>query len=305
MAGKRNGYIGGSVGVLANGAWGLYSNLTTVKDLPDDAGWIAKMIADPPVYAPWLLFGACVIFLAWVFWKREEPEEPQTPSFNQTTTGDGNQTIGTIASATFNTAPSPSLSNAAMPKTAEMLHYIDDKFCVSVFEMLKLLRVHDTFQNNLLIHVGAQCGLSHIEKSEFDCAQDFFEGGGTTLNLHISQMSPGPAPEVTLPKDKIVYVNFTKEFGDVSRELKKLSQSPFLPADVTGSIENLSNAIETISKSMIEFLDNCYQNQRIRFTMAVKDSNVAGGLFNDFMRHSIDLENPINELRGAIRRSLK
>lgn len=306
MGRKRNHYINGSVGLVGSGAWGLYSSLTTIRGLPEDAGWIAKMIADPPVYAPWLLFAVCVLFLAWVFWKREEPEEPQSPTLNQTTSGDGSHAIGSIGNLTLNAAsPLPNLSHAAMPKRAEMLHYIDEKFCVSVFEMLKMLRMHDTFQNNLLIHVGAQCGLSHIEKSEFERAQDFFEGGGTKLKFHISQMSPGPAPEFKLPKNKIVYVNFTKEFGDLSGELKKLSQSPFLPSEVAEGVENLSKTIESISEAMIKFLDNCYQNQRIRLTMAVKDSNVAGGLFNDFMRASIDLETPITALRSAISRSLK
>lgn len=263
------------------------------------------MMADPPVYAPWLLFAVCMLFLAWVFWKRDEPDDPQAPALNQTTIGNGNQTIGAIGNATFNsTAPLASLSDAAMSKRAEMLHYIDGKFCVSVFEMLTMLRMHDTFHNNLLIHVGSQCGLSHIEKGEFDRAQDFFEGGGTKLNFHVSQMTPGPAPELKLPKNKIVYMNFTKEFGELSDELQRLSQSPFLPPEVAEGISNLLMTIENISQAMIDFLDNCYQNQRIRFTMAVKDSNVAGGLFNDFMRESVDLESPINELRSAISRSL-
>lgn len=83
MGKKRNRYLGGGVGALGSGAWGLYSNVTTIKDLPEDAGWIAKMIADPPVYAPWLLFIASVIFLAWVFWDRVSDEnDPPNQSSN-------------------------------------------------------------------------------------------------------------------------------------------------------------------------------------------------------------------------------
>jgi hypothetical protein len=67
MARKRNQYIGGGMGTAISGLWGLYSHLTTIKDLPGNADWVTKMLADPPVYAPWLLFGASLLFLAWVF----------------------------------------------------------------------------------------------------------------------------------------------------------------------------------------------------------------------------------------------
>lgn len=72
MGNRRNKYIGGLSSVLLTGPWGLYSTFTTARDLPDDAGWIAIMLADPPVYAPWLLFALSVGFLAWVFWKRDD-----------------------------------------------------------------------------------------------------------------------------------------------------------------------------------------------------------------------------------------
>ncbi len=114
MAAKRNRYIGGSMGTLAAGAWGIYSNITTIRDLPDDAGWVAKMIADPPIYAPWLLFGICLIFLGWVFWERKEDEE-QDPTANQSKThGDNSHAfagtfrdvnIGTVAASAGDAEP--------------------------------------------------------------------------------------------------------------------------------------------------------------------------------------------------------
>lgn len=100
MANRRNKYLGGGGGTLLSGVWLLYSNFTTAKDLPDDAGWIAKMLADPPVYAPWLLLAACIVFLALVFWHRDDPDERADGTYiNQNTGGDGSHAIinhGTI-----------------------------------------------------------------------------------------------------------------------------------------------------------------------------------------------------------------
>lgn len=64
-------------------------------------------MADPPVYAPWLLFGICVIFLAWVFWRRDYPDEgPSSPEIRQTTHGRNSPNIGSITgNPTFNYAP--------------------------------------------------------------------------------------------------------------------------------------------------------------------------------------------------------
>ena len=92
MARRRNKALGGIGGSFVSGGWGLYSTVTTARDLPDDAGWAAQMIADPPVYAPWLLFVVCVVFLGWVFWDRSEDEgdSPERP----TTSGPNSPIIG-------------------------------------------------------------------------------------------------------------------------------------------------------------------------------------------------------------------
>lgn len=69
---KRSKYLCGGAGSLAPGVWAGYSTLTTARNLPDDAGWFAKMTADPPIYAPWPLLVVCIIFLAWAFWKGDD-----------------------------------------------------------------------------------------------------------------------------------------------------------------------------------------------------------------------------------------
>ena len=94
MGKKGNRLIGGSVGSILSGIWGVYSLFTAAKDLPANADWLAKMLADPPVYAPWLLFGVCVIFLAWVFWSRDDSSE-KSESFviDQSATGTSSHAI--------------------------------------------------------------------------------------------------------------------------------------------------------------------------------------------------------------------
>lgn len=90
--------LGGGVGGALTGAWGVYSTITTAKDLPADAGWIAKMIADPPVYAPWLLFAFCAVFLAWVLWFRPDQEsDGDTTTTTTETRGPGSPAFGSVS----------------------------------------------------------------------------------------------------------------------------------------------------------------------------------------------------------------
>lgn len=110
MGNRRNKYIGGWSGALLAGPWSAYSAFTTVKDLPADAGWVARMLADPPVYLPWLLFAASVVFLAWVFWKRDDgPAEPGADSPQTATTYGANSPAlsGDMRGATFNIHSAP------------------------------------------------------------------------------------------------------------------------------------------------------------------------------------------------------
>lgn len=109
MGRKRNKYLGGSAGTLIAGAWGLYSTFTTAKDLPEDVGGLAKMIADPPVYAPWLLFAVGVLFLTFVCWRRDIDEEEPSPSLLQQL-GQGHVSQNINAShSTINIGNGPSL----------------------------------------------------------------------------------------------------------------------------------------------------------------------------------------------------
>lgn len=95
MRGKRNKYIGGGTGTVLAGVWAAYSKFTTARDLGDDAGWLAKMLADPPAYAPWLLVLACVLFLAWVFWKRDDADD-EPSNLSQKTKGHGSPNFGSV-----------------------------------------------------------------------------------------------------------------------------------------------------------------------------------------------------------------
>lgn len=65
----------GVAGALVSFVWGSYSRLTTVAQLPDDASGISKMLADPPIYLPWLILIACVMALAWSLWPSSSSEE--------------------------------------------------------------------------------------------------------------------------------------------------------------------------------------------------------------------------------------
>ena len=90
MAAKRKAGIGGGVAFALNTMWGLYAWFNEIRDLPDDASGVVKMLTDPPIYLPWLFAAGSVIFLAWVFWPKDtqkteprdiEPEpEPESKS---------------------------------------------------------------------------------------------------------------------------------------------------------------------------------------------------------------------------------
>lgn len=308
MGRKRNGFLGGGAGAILMGAWGLYSQLTTVRDLPGDAGWVAKMIADPPVYAPWLLFGACVIFLAWVFWRRPENDDGVNGPA-QSTHGAGSHAIGSIKTAHFTHTPAaePAIRIAAASQTVEIMRSIERKYCGSGYlGVLNLLQFHDTFQNNVLIVVGSKLGLGYMEKEAYEEANDFFEGGGTILTTKMENFSEGPMRHLKLPPNEVVYVNFTKQAGEVTKELADLALSPFLPPEVSESVTQLKEVVDAIYKDMIVFLNERFQRQRVRLVAATNDVSVAGGLCNDYLdRTVVALEDAITHLREAIRRSLQ
>lgn len=102
MSSRTRPSIIGGVGSLITGAWGFYANFTTASQLPADASWIAKMIADPPVYLPWLAFAGFVVLLGWAIWPRDELRS-ESEATNITTSGQNSPAFGTVhGSVTIN-----------------------------------------------------------------------------------------------------------------------------------------------------------------------------------------------------------
>lgn len=60
---KALGGGGTGLGLL----WGAYSIVTTAKGIPEDAGWFVRMIADPPIYLPWLVAAIGLVVIIWAF----------------------------------------------------------------------------------------------------------------------------------------------------------------------------------------------------------------------------------------------
>lgn len=71
-----------AIGEGLSGLWGFYSIFTTASDLPKDAGEFAKMMADPPIYLPWIIAATFLVALAWAFWpsKKKPIQNPTSPS---------------------------------------------------------------------------------------------------------------------------------------------------------------------------------------------------------------------------------
>jgi hypothetical protein len=73
----------GGGGTGAGLLWGAYSTVTT----PEDAGWLAHMLAEPPVYLPWLVAAIGIVVIIWAFFWPSEDEVPDA-SGNSTTGND-------------------------------------------------------------------------------------------------------------------------------------------------------------------------------------------------------------------------
>lgn len=87
---KVAGPGGGTLALL----WGVYSNVTTIVELPDKAGALAKVLADPPIYLPWLFLGAFVLVTVWAFWPSAAETVLPEPA-SQSSTGSHSVNIGT------------------------------------------------------------------------------------------------------------------------------------------------------------------------------------------------------------------
>lgn len=90
MGNKTKPTIVGGAGTIGGSVWAAYANYTTASQLPTDAGWIAKMIADPPIYFPWLLIAISVLVLAWTFWPSNDDDDESRGVF---TSGDASPII--------------------------------------------------------------------------------------------------------------------------------------------------------------------------------------------------------------------
>lgn len=75
--------ISGS-GTVLSILWGAYSIVKAASDLPKDASEFAKMLADPPMYLPWLILAGSVLILAWSLWPGKISPAPSSSSEGQT-----------------------------------------------------------------------------------------------------------------------------------------------------------------------------------------------------------------------------
>lgn len=77
-----------------SGAWGWYAHITTAASLPQDAHKLEVVMADPPVYLPWVIFAISVLVLGWSLWPSDDKEDTEGEvdggqQFNQTHSGSG------------------------------------------------------------------------------------------------------------------------------------------------------------------------------------------------------------------------
>jgi len=66
--------IAGGAGTLLASIWSAYANLATAAQLPQDAGALARMLADPPIYLPYLVLAASTLVLAWSLWPHPDSD---------------------------------------------------------------------------------------------------------------------------------------------------------------------------------------------------------------------------------------
>lgn len=105
---KVAGPGGGTLALL----WGVYSNVTTIVELPDKAGAFAKLLADPPVYLPWLFLGAFVLVTVWAFWPNANETVLPEPA-TQSSTGSHSVNIGTNHGPVTVASPPPAATQPA------------------------------------------------------------------------------------------------------------------------------------------------------------------------------------------------
>lgn len=97
MAVRTKPRVIGVSGTLIAILWNAYSNFTTVEQLPSDAGRLARMLTDPPVWLPWLATAGFIIFTAWAFFWPKPPKDDKDGrrdgGYNQTHFGSGDNNM--------------------------------------------------------------------------------------------------------------------------------------------------------------------------------------------------------------------
>lgn len=254
------------------------------------------------------LVGAILFIAYWAawFWLRRSLQYEQTSGVTQNFHGTTGHVIGNVQTAHFlSVEPISPIHIAAASETVQILKEIEKKYCRSDYlDVLNLLQIDATLRNNIVLSVGSNLGPPYVKKECFEASQNFFEGGGAVLNFNVADMVAGPVPSIELPKDRIVYVNFTKQAADIKSELSNLARSPFIPNEVSEHIKKFAESVHNLYTQMIELLDECFQKQRVRLIMAANDPLVAAGLCNEFLDRATRIEIQISALRDAIRKEL-
>lgn len=102
--------ITGGVGTAVSTIWVAYSWYSTAAQLPADAEGFARMLADPPLYLPWIFLVGFACLLGWSLWPRPDedgPENGASQTTNQTTSGPHSPALAGVfhGPITFNPPP--------------------------------------------------------------------------------------------------------------------------------------------------------------------------------------------------------
>lgn len=101
-------------GTALSAVWSAYAAFTTASALPSDATRAADLLADPPIYLPWLVLVSCVIVLAWSLWPRPDEPEPDANGVSQKARDHATQ-IGNARDVYIGHPPPPALQEQKRP----------------------------------------------------------------------------------------------------------------------------------------------------------------------------------------------